>query len=72
LFDRFLPKDPAKRDMAILALIVIPLMAVGFIWGIIGDFDGGGSVATPVPTIAPSPSATPSASPAAFVIVDAA
>jgi len=71
LFDRFLPTDPAKRDMVILALIVVPLMAIGFIWGIIGDFDGSGSVATPVPTIQPSPS-TPSASPAAFVIVDAA
>jgi hypothetical protein len=72
LFDRFLPNDPAKRDMVILALIVVPLMAIGFIWGIIGDFDGSGSVATPVPTIQPSPSSTPSASPAAFVIVDAA
>lgn len=73
MFDKFLPKDPGKRDLVILALIVVPLMAIGVIWGILGDFDGGSqSVATPVATPPLIRDATPTASPAAFVIVDAA
>lgn len=71
MFDNFLPKDPGKRDLAILALIVVPLMVIGVIWGILGDFDGGSPSATPVPTPPLVQDATPTASPAAFVIVEA-
>ena len=65
MFDTLLPKDPGKRDLTILALIVVPLMVAGVIWGIIGDFDDAGSIATPVPTVSIQPAATPSATPAA-------
>jgi hypothetical protein len=76
LFDNLLPKDPKKRDMTILALIVIPLMVAGVIWGILGDFDTSESVATPVPspsvTVESTPPASGATTPAAFIIADAA
>lgn len=76
MLNNILPNDPGKRDLVILALIVVPLMVIGVIWGILGNFDDGSPPATPVPP--PSvleemtPGASPTASPAAFVIVDPA
>lgn len=61
MFDNLLPKDSGKRDLVILALIVVPLMVVGVIWGILGDFDGGPPNTTPVSTPAIVEGSTPSA-----------
>jgi hypothetical protein len=72
LFDTILPKDPGKRDLVILALIVVPLMVVGVIWGVLGDFDGGSPNATPVPTPFVVQDSTPAATPSALFIIDAA
>ena len=76
MFDTLLPRDPKKRDMTILALIVIPLMVAGVVWGILGDFDSSESVATPVPspsvTVELTPPASGATTPAAFTIVDVA
>lgn len=72
LFDNFLPKDPGKRDLAILALIVVPLMVVGVVWGILGDFAGDPPSATPVPTPAVVEDSTPAATPAALFFIEAA
>jgi hypothetical protein len=76
LFENFLPKDPGKRDLVILALIVVPLMVGGVIWGILGNFDDQSSEATPVatpPLVQEStPEGSPEGTPAAFVIVEAA
>jgi hypothetical protein len=72
LFDNLLPKDPGKRDLMILALIVVPLMVVGVIWGILGDFDDGSPAATPVPTPAIVEGSTPAATPSALFFIEAA
>lgn len=70
MFDNLLPKDPGKRDLAILALIVVPLMVAGVIWGILGDFDDSGSVATPVPSPTVEVDSTPSATTSAFFVTE--
>ena len=72
LFDNLLPKDPGKRDLVILALIVVPLMIVGVIWGILGNFDGGSPSATPVPTMPIVQDSTPASTPSALFFIEAA
>jgi hypothetical protein len=72
VFENLLPKDPGKRDMTILALIVVPLMVVGVIWGFLGEFDDSGSVATPVPSPSVEAESTPSATPAALFVIEGA
>jgi len=74
VFDNLLPKDPGKRDLTILALIVVPLMVAGVIWGILGNFDDSGSVATPVPSPNVQTESTPPASstPAALFMIESA
>lgn len=70
LLENLLPRDPGKRDLVILALIVVPLIVAGVIWGILGDFGEPESVATPVPGMVQD--ATPSATPAALFVIEAA
>jgi hypothetical protein len=72
LLNNWLPRDPGKRDLVILALIVVPLMVAGVIWGILGDFGEPESVATPVATPPLVQEATPSGTPAALFTVEAA
>ena len=36
--------------LTILALIVVPLMIAGVIWGIVGDFGEAESTTTPIPS----------------------
>jgi hypothetical protein len=73
VFENLLPKDPGKRDLTILALIVVPLMVVGVIWGILGEFDDSGSVATPVPSPSVEVESTPSSgTPAALFVIEGA
>ncbi len=69
LLENLLPRDPGKRDLVILALIIVPLVVAGVIWGILGDFGETESTATPVPAVQ---EATPSATPSALFVIEAA
>jgi hypothetical protein len=53
-FDRILPREQGKRDLAILLLIVVPLIVIGFTWA---ELNGG--YAEPIPPATPSVIATP-------------
>ena len=35
--DQYLPRDPGKRDLVILALIAVPLVIIGVIWGALAN-----------------------------------
>lgn len=70
LLENLLPRDPGKRDLVILALIIVPLIVAGVIWGILGNFGETESTATPVPGLVQE--ATPPATPAALFLIEAA
>ena len=72
MLNNWLPRDPGKRDLVILALIVVPLMVAGVIWGILGDFGESESTATPVATPPLLQEGTPSRTPAALFVIEAA
>jgi hypothetical protein len=72
LLDTLLPRDPGKRDLVILALIVVPLVIAGVIWGILVDFGEPESVATPVATPPLVQESTPIGTPAALFTIEAA
>lgn len=65
MLNSILPKDPRKRDYAVVALIAIPLMILGVIWGMVENFSEERPPATVAPGYHPE---TPTASPAVFVI----
>lgn len=69
LLESMLPRDPGKRDLVILALIIVPLVVAGVIWGILGNFGETESTATPVPAVQ---EATPPATPSALFVIEAA
>ena len=54
----FLPKDPQKRDVAILAWIVVPLIVVGFAYAV---YEGGFAepIAPETPVATPTVVSTP-------------
>jgi hypothetical protein len=54
LIDKILPKDQGKRELAILAWIVVPLIVVGFAWAV---YEGG--FAEPPATATPTVISTP-------------
>jgi hypothetical protein len=54
--DTFLPKDQGKRELAILAWIVVPLIVVGFAWAV---YEGGFAEPQPTPTATPTVISTP-------------
>lgn len=72
MLNNWLPRDPGKRDLVILALIVVPLMVAGVIWGMLGDFGEPESIATPVATPPLVQESTPSATPSALFTIEAA
>jgi len=53
-FDRILPKDPGKRDITIVLLIVVPLIVAGFTYAVLE-----GGFAEPLPTPTPTVVSTP-------------
>jgi hypothetical protein len=55
LFDRMLPKEQGKRDLAILAWIIVPLIVVSFAWAV---YEGGFAEPQPTPAT-PTVVATP-------------
>lgn len=70
MLENLLPRDPGKRDLVILALIVVPLVIAGVIWGILGDFGETESTATPVATPPLVQEATSSGTPAALFTIE--
>lgn len=63
--DKFLPKSQGKRDLLLLAALIVPLAVAGVIWGIVGDWSEPREPVTPVPVSTP---ATPQSTPVTFVI----
>ncbi|HVL23887.1 MAG TPA: hypothetical protein VM450_07370 [Thermomicrobiales bacterium] len=57
--DKFLPKDQGKRELAIVAWLVVPLIVVGFAWAV---YEGG--FAEPIPPATPTASPTVVSTPA--------
>ena len=53
-FDRILPREQGKRDLAILLLIVVPLIVIGFTWAVLN-----GGYAEPITPATPTVIATP-------------
>lgn len=61
---QFLPKSQIGKDGLLLAVLIIPLIIAGVVWGILGDFFEEVEPVTPTPVTIP---ATPEASPAAWL-----
>ncbi|MCA9834516.1 MAG: hypothetical protein KC435_11240 [Thermomicrobiales bacterium] len=61
---RFLPKTQTGRDIGLLAVLIVPLIIAGVIWGMNGDFWEDVELVTPTPVVTP---ATPMASPVAWL-----
>lgn len=65
--DKFLPKSQGKRDLLLLAVLIVPLAIAGVIWGMLGDFTEEREPITPTPIATP---ATPQSTPVSYFSIE--